>query len=115
LSLSNRCNQCLARKIREIPHKNTLFHTVAHFKGSQKHGQALLRSKNIVFFNEVKHLGKHDERLLEVNTENNEELRAEIECRFLNKHMCLHELHHGHGSQQTHKKFSAVLALCLLL
>jgi hypothetical protein len=38
------------------PHKMTLFHTVAHFRGSNGSGQALSQISKLDFCNEVKDL-----------------------------------------------------------
>jgi hypothetical protein len=40
----------------KISHKNTLFHTVAHFRGCQEGGQALSVYRNSDFINEMKDL-----------------------------------------------------------
>jgi hypothetical protein len=45
-----------AAKSGEISHKNTLFHTGAHFRGSKNSGQALSAKRNSDFVNEIKDL-----------------------------------------------------------
>jgi hypothetical protein len=55
----------------QIPHKKTLFHTAAHFKGSDKTGQGLLIRKTTNLFNEVKDLAKGAKAGSEANTEQN--------------------------------------------
>jgi hypothetical protein len=39
-------------------HKTTLFHTVAHFKGSPICGQVISGNKNVIFSNEVNDLAR---------------------------------------------------------
>jgi len=57
----------LEQEILKIPHKKTLFHTIAHFRGCTNTGQAILRTQNQDFINKVKdlaHLSKNRKKAL---------------------------------------------------
>jgi hypothetical protein len=51
----------------KIPHKKTLFHTIAHFRGCTNTGQAILHVQNKGFANKVKdlaHLSKMHQKAI---------------------------------------------------
>jgi hypothetical protein len=50
-----------------FPHKKTLFHTAAHFRGSRIVGQGISRTESEIFFNKVKDLAQ----LLEISLKEN--------------------------------------------
>jgi hypothetical protein len=50
-----------------FPHKKTLFHTAAHFRGSRIVGQGISGDKSEIFFNKVKDLAQ----LLEISLKEN--------------------------------------------
>lgn len=71
-----------------FPHKSTLFHTAAHFRGCFFCGQVILRVKNLIFPNEVKHLREFLEATYRGKAQANEALSRETESEALAPHMC---------------------------
>ena len=76
---------------RKSPHKNTLFHTVAHFRGWFICGQVIFGNKNAIFLNEVNDLARFVRASHLVNTQKNEGLIAHCECDVSAIYMCLQD------------------------
>jgi hypothetical protein len=49
-------NRIQAARGKDFSHKNTLFHTAAHFRGCCFCGQVIFGGKNLIFSNEVNDL-----------------------------------------------------------
>jgi hypothetical protein len=50
-----------------FPHKKTLFHTVAHFRGWRNSGQGNWQGETRIFFNEVKDLADSLDNARQIN------------------------------------------------
>jgi len=69
------------------PHKKTLFHTCAHFRGCSFCGQVISGNKNAIFLNEVKDLACFIQSLQKLNLQKNQILRKYSEGSVLEMHM----------------------------
>jgi hypothetical protein len=83
---------CLPGISGKSPHKNTLFHTVAHFRGWFICGQVIFRGKNAIFSNEVNDLARFAKATSRSNLQKNEVLIADTEGDISALHMCLAEV-----------------------
>ncbi|HEY0941675.1 MAG TPA: hypothetical protein VGE08_16350 [Steroidobacter sp.] len=71
------------------PHKTTLFHTVAHFRGCFICGQVIFGNKNAIFLNEVNDLARFVRASHRMNVQKNEGLIAHSEGDVSAIYMCL--------------------------
>lgn len=90
-------DRCLPGVSTFLPHKNTLFHTAAHFRGWFICGQVIFGNKNGIFSNEVNDLAHFIQATDPVNIQENEALIADSECDVSAIYMCAHFPQAGSG------------------